>query len=228
MMRRAILLMAAMLAPGSARADSVVTLSGLDATSHSFYFYVGGIARLDGTFDGSGWVARLWADRLTYDYAGGSGTVKASSWGQSGSLGYEYNHDTGQVSGFLGIDARHTALQPEVSSPVAGEKTGARLELDLIQKIAPDLSFSGIGSYLPAIRDYWTRAQVLYATPLGFSIGPEAALQGNTLYQGRRLGLSVTDVTLFRGISLGVSGGYAKYTGFDGGAYGSVSLAATF
>ena len=212
----------------AAKADKAVALSGVDGGAHSFYGYAGGIAALDGNIDQSGPLVRLWADYLTYEFFSGPTKVDADSVGVSVSAGYQYFHSSGVVSGFLGVETRNTVLSPDVSAATKGVRTGARMEVDAIQRLTQDLTADAIGSFLTNTNDYWTRARLLYKAHDSFALGPETIWQGNAVYNAYRIGAAFVGGPIFGSVTVTIDAGYEKNENLSPGGYAGLSVGVTF
>ena len=210
--------------PSVARADKAMALSGVDGGAHSFYGYAGGFAALDGNIDQSGPFIRLWADYLTYEFFSGPTKVDADSVGVSASVGYQYVHSSGAVSGYLGVETRNTILSPDVSAATKGVRTGARMELDASQRLTEDLSADAIGSFLTNTNDYWTRARLLYKVHDAIALGPETVWQGNAVYSAYRIGAAFVGGQFFNSVTVTIDAGYEKNRSLSPGGYAGLSL----
>jgi hypothetical protein len=211
-----------------AAADNFNALTGVDVGGHSTYEYVGGIAALAGPLSQSGPLVRLWSDHLTYSFLSGTTKVNANSWGESGSLGYQFVYATGLIAGYAGIDHSDTTMPSTIMSREKGSNTNARLEADWFQQLPHNLRTDEIGSLVTGTVDYWTRARLLYQTAFcGIAVGPETIWQGNPDYNAHRFGLAA-DAPVGSIVKATVDFGYEKISRVNSSGYGGVSLSVSF
>ncbi|MFI4939799.1 MAG: cellulose biosynthesis protein BcsS [Burkholderiales bacterium] len=212
----------------SASAESGIALTGADESQHSSYEYVGGIISLEYPFAENGPLAKIWVDKLRYDYMQSNTKVQANATGLQVAAGYQWLRPTGFTSVYLGVASRNTQLPAGVTSSQLGTLTGAVAELDFTELLTSQTRFESILSYTDSSRDYWGRARFMSTTTGTWRWGPEIVSQGNPDYSAYRLGIAVTGIKIGEKAYLEGSTGYANTHQIGGGAYAGIALMITF
>lgn len=210
---------------GAALADAnpILVLGGTDISPVSTYTSLGVIASLSGNLNASGPIARIWGDRLTYDFNNNGMRIGAVSWGHSLSLGYEFKDRSGFESVYGGVDSRTTNLSPLVASTTEGSHTGARFELDAFRDLSSEIHANIIGSYATSDDEYWTRAELLTGAAGKAQFGPAIVVQGNPDYHGFRSGLALENLRFTAHLGAALTMGYQNMNG-GSGIYTGLSL----
>ncbi len=219
---------AALIPATAARADSTLALAGADGSKSASYGYLGAITRLGGGMDQSGWLLKAWADTMRYEYVSQGATVKADANGGQVALGYQWLRGGGYTTLYFGATTRDTSRSVNVLPARAGRQSGAVIELNFSQKLEGHTRLDAIMQYASKSRDHWSRARWARQSAQGFAWGPEVVVQGNPDYSAWRLGGFVGDVPLGANARIESNFGYAKNHALRGGAYGGISIVASF
>lgn len=212
----------------SAHADTGMVLAGADGSSHASYGYVGAVTRLGGDLGQTGLLLKAWADTMRYEYVSAGVPIKARAEGGQLALGYQWLRSDGYATIYLGAATRNTRLPPAIISPRAGRQSGAVAEVDFSQQLSAESRLDAIVSYTEKTRDHWSRARWVRQSGQSMAWGPEVVSQGNSDYSAWRLGAFAGNIALGSNLRLEANAGYAKTRALKGGAYGGLSVVASF
>ena len=211
----------------AAQADPTPTIvvAGTDISPTSSYTSLGIITSIHkGDLTASGLVLRAWGDRLTYTFQSNGTRFGAVSWGESLSVGYQWNDPKGYETIYAGAQTRTTNLAPAIATLVNGTRTGSRFELDAARDLSKTLHANGIHSFDTQLHERWTRLELLGGAPTGTWIGGLVTLQGNPLYRGVREGVTVSHVKLGRKLGAEFAAGAQTING-NSSMFSSATLA---
>ena len=208
-------------------ADSLV-LAGGSASPNSVYGYLGALLPVGTDLGQPGFVARLWASGLRFDYDSASvGEVRGRGPEFEAALGHLWAFGDNRLTFYAGVKYRHIHLQPkDPDSDAERRHWGVSTQLDLYQRFSQSWGLSAIAGYTALVHDYWIRARPTFnAGPVTW--GPEAIFAGGDEYTDNRYGLFVDRIPL-GALQLGISGGVEREHGRGTDPYGAISLAIVF
>lgn len=211
--------------------STMIVAAGQAGGQRATYATTGVIAALPGSSLGRGWVARVFADEITYRYKGaGSTDIDATALGGHATVGYQYSFNEGWIGAYAGVGYHHTHLSPgDPGSHAAGGKTSGHFQLEGERNLSPDFKLNanaaGDASSNPG---YWGRLRALQRISGNIYAGPEGVLQGDRDYKAWQAGVAVVGVPLTDKASIGVDGGVRKTDSQSLSGYGGLELGSVF
>ncbi len=196
-------------------AAKAIFLAGANAnTDADLYGYVGAVLPMGTTLDKEGFLLRLWADGVSYDYsttlAARKRSIDGNGFGLEAEIGYQWLGDVSRISVYLGPRYRYTDLDPEdPTNDADNENLGIKGQLELLASMSKQFELSAMGSYVLGLDDYWMRLRPRYLWDDRLAIGPEIAFAGGEKYDKQQLGLFASGYRLGEG-SLGVKLGVER------------------
>ncbi len=219
------------LASEDAFGDQNLAIAGAEVSGHhSAYGLLGAITPLPGSTLGNGFVARLIASGLTYQYEGAPGDVDGTAFGGEASIGYQGSDAGGWWGIYAGPGYRYTHLSPDDrTSDARGSNYTLNLQAEVERNVTQNVKTNLTGSYAAFGNNaYWTRARLLERVSGSIFVGPEAGLQGDDDYRAWQLGAAVTGIEVNSRASLGVKAGVRKAENFSASPYGGLELGVKF
>ncbi|MEQ1662363.1 MAG: cellulose biosynthesis protein BcsS [Thiobacillus sp.] len=213
-MKQSIIVLATVLAAGSAQAGSTAIFVGIGGADDTMFSYLGGVHALGGDIDKTGVLLRGMVGYGEYDYdttAVAGGSVEGEQVNAELAVGYQWVMPGSRVSLYAGVDYQEHDLSPnDVFNSVNGDETGGLIQAEL-ETTSGAWHGSLIGKYSSAYDSYWARGRVGYAMG-GATFGPEVAVGGNEEYDETRYGAFVNfDLSSATAVSL--SAGYREAEG---------------
>jgi Cellulose biosynthesis protein BcsS len=211
--------------------ESLFVAAGQIGGQRNSYGTVGVVTPLPGSKLGNGWVARVFADEVTYSYDGaGNRTIDGTALGGSASVGYMGSNEHGWYGVYAGPGYRHLDLSPDDrSNDGRGHNVFARVQAEGEQIVTEDFKVNGLaGTDLGSDNRYWARVRPLARAKGDIYVGPEAAVFGDEKNHAYQVGAAVVGIHLNDKTQIGVNGGYRKGEGQPSSAYGGVELGSAF
>lgn len=213
------------------RADDNDTLivGGVEMSEdNASYALIGAITPLPGSTFGNGYVARIFASRLTYSYKA-TRRIEAESYGSELSVGFQNSGEHGWWGIYAGPGYRYTDLSPnDPSSEANGSLATVKLQAEGERYLSQDIKANINTSFEAfATNGYWTRARLLWRYQGDIFIGPEAIYQGDDDYDAWSAGAGIFGIPVFDTTNLGFKAGVHRTDGFDLAPYGGIEFGFT-
>ncbi|MES2887716.1 MAG: cellulose biosynthesis protein BcsS [Pseudomonadota bacterium] len=207
-------------------------IAGSQGSSDTHYSYVGTLVPMWGGTLGQGWFRKTVASWLTYRFdtvqAGQNVTVRAQAPGIEGGLGYAWNAPGRAADVSLSIGARHTRLDPDVST--AGTR-GTELTLTPQGFIRQDLNrwldADVLASYSFGTEGRFARGRLGTRVVPNWRIGVEGVQVAGPDYRSLQRGVFAS-TSLSNGMSLDLNAGQARARDGKTAAYVGVALSKTY
>lgn len=215
--------------PAAAEEKTALFLAGYTgASDDTGYGYVGSVFGLGTTLDRNGFLLRLWADGVFYDYESAGTTFDGDGYGFEAALGYHRFFGSSRITGYVGPDYRHVDIDPEdPDSDTDGDDVGAKLQGEASLAFTDDGGVDAIAAYSVGLDEYFLRLRPYFRLDSGLSIGPEAVALGGLKYDRQQYGVYLAGINL-GAASLGIKGGVDIDRDNDASPYYGVSLAYRF
>ncbi len=213
--------------------DTQVVAAGQVGGQRNSYGTVGVITPLPGTNShlGNGWVARVFADEVTYQYKGSVGRkVDATGYGGSASVGYMGSDDSGWYGVYAGPAFKHVHESPlDPGSDARGNTVSARVQAEGEKNLTKDVKVNALaGTDISSNTGYWARVRPLARVSGDIYAGPEVSVMGDQDYHAYQAGVAVVGVHLTDKTQVGVNGGYRKTEHQPSSGYGGLELGSRF
>lgn len=211
-------------------ADNMFIAAGSIGGERSDYGTVGVAAPLPGYQLGRGWVARAFAEVLTYRYKTGAQTIDATAEGVATTVGYQHSFSEGWWGLYAGPSYRYTDLSPnDPASKTRGSDVAFRLQAEGERNVAARCKFGFNGSYDAFnTHAYWARGRGLYKLSGTLYTGPELAVQGDDDYKAWQAGWVLTGIQFSPSSGLGISAGMRKNQDYSASPYVGLEFGALF
>lgn len=217
--------------------DFMTVYTGYEWVEDSNFYYVGGVAALNGDLSRPGFLVQGFGGFGDYEYlnsAAPGGTVDGDLTQASGLLGYQVFAGTVKLAAFAGVDWQDNRLSPnDPSNPVRGSETDFIATANM-ETVGPKRLYLKLyGGYSIVNQTYWAKSRIAYkiGESRRLKIGPEGALYGNENFNNQQIGAFVT-VPLGRKLDVTFAGGYNFVTndefvdqignGFTSGEFGGI------
>ena len=195
------------------------------------YGTVGVITPLPGSHLGDGWVARVFADEVTYQYKGAANReVDATGLGGAASVGYMGSDDSGWYGVYAGPAYKHVHESPsDPTSDARGGTISARFQAEGEKNLTKDVKINALaGTDISSNTGYWARVRPLVRVSGDIYAGPEASFSGDQDYNAYQVGVAVVGVHLTDKTQVGVDGGFRKTEKQASSGYGGLELGSRF
>ena len=215
--------------PAAAEEETSLFLAGYSGSSDDTgYGYVGGVFGLGTTLDRSGFLLRLWADGVFFDYESAGKTFDGDGYGFEAELGYQQFFGNSRITGYVGPNYRHIDIDPEdPDNDSEGDDVGAKLQGEASLAFTDDAGVDAIAAYSVGLDEYFFRLRPYFRLNSGLSVGPEAVALGGDKYDIEQYGVYLSGIKL-GAASLGIKGGVDIDRDGDAEPYYGVSLAYFF
>jgi hypothetical protein len=226
--------MAGVAAPAMAADPGFEVNAGFTGQADSIYGYAGVVAALNGSIKRDGALVRLGAGIGQYTYDSAPGIRRTIGHQRADAMmGYQVFLGTVRLTAYAGVDLQnHDNNDP--ASEIRGTTVGGKGQLEVFAPMGDRFYGIAVGNLSTIYTSYYAFAKVGYIVVDRLSVGPEAAIHGNTRYDhgsaGAFVGYDFTQTT-----TLSVSGGYqwdlrtpAPGLNKSEGVYGSVHLTLKF
>ncbi len=221
------MVVAVVLAAGTqvAAARDFVALTGLEAGSQGdSYVFAGAITPLGGANLGQGWQARLWLDRLQYDYKANDSNITARAPGVQLAAGFKASSAVDSWGAYAGISQRNTHLSPD--QPAAdnrGSQTGVVVLVEAGQTWHDGWRSDQNASYEFAANGYWLRFKGSREMDQ-LRHGVAWVISGGSDYHTDKLGYTLDGLPLTPDLRMNLGVGASKTRGLDTGVYLTAEL----
>lgn len=218
-------------APAQKNDEWLFVGAGQVGGQNNSYGTVGVVAPLPGSQLGNGWVARVFADEVSYRFRGSRNQkVDAQGYGGSATVGYMVSDDKGWAGLYAGPAYRFVDLKPnDPTSKASGATVSARIQAEGERFVAQDTKMNVLGGTdISDNTGYWARGRVLQRVEGDIFIGPEGFVMGDQDYRAYQVGVAVVGMHLTDKTQIGINGGYRKTEDQDGAAYGGLELGSRF
>ena len=166
---------------------------GADVNANSWSAYSGTTTALSGFLETDGWRLRIGDGYGTYSYESDGSTIRGHVGFGELLLGYQHQLGSLTLKGFVGAAAEAHTLSPfDTETTVVGTDYGVKTALESWWEITPevwtslDLSWSSVHG-----GTYAAHARAGYRIEPELSLGMEASANGNSEYDGGRVGALV-------------------------------------
>lgn len=211
--------------------DTQVIAAGQVGGERNSYGTVGVVHALPGSKLGDGWVARVFADEVTYKYNGtGNRSVDATGFGGSASVGYMGSGPQGWYGVYAGPAYKHVHESPvDPNSDARGGTISARVQAEGDLNTSQDTKINALaGTDISSNTGYWARVRPMVRVAGDIYAGPEGAVMGDQDYHAYQAGVAVVGIHLTDKTQVGINGGYRKTKDQAGTGYGGVELGSRF
>lgn len=218
-------------APVTQTPESLIVAAGQIGGQGNSYATVGVVTPLEGSQLGHGWVARVFADEVRYEYKGaGNRVIDATGLGGSAGIGYMDSDDSGWLGLYAGPAYRHVRVSPnDPTGNARGGTFSARLQVEGEKNLTPDVKVAALaGTDISSNTGYWARVRPLARVNGDIYAGPEVSVMGDQDYSAYQVGVAVVGIHLTDKTQVGVNGGFRKTEDQPSSGYGGVELGSRF
>jgi len=211
--------------------ENLLVAAGQLGGQNNSYGTVGVITPLAGSKLGKGWVARVFADEVTYQFNGaGNREIDALGLGGSASVGYMDSDDSGWYGVYAGPAYRYVRLSPnDPASKAKGGTVSARIQAEGEKNITQSMKINALaGTDVSSNTGYWARVRPLAKVEGDIYAGPEVSFMGDQDYKAYQVGLALVGIHLTDKTQVGINGGYRKTQDQPSSGYGGVELGSRF
>ena len=204
-----------------AAASDWVFLGGLEVDGQGSYAYAGGITPIGASNLGQGYQARIWLDRLQYEYKANGEQVTAVAPGAQLAVGFKNQLTNGAWAVYGGIGQRNTQLSPDQpGADNRGVRTGVALLAETYQLWSGGWRSDQAISYEFSPGSYWLRikggkeagfADLRHSLAVIVNDGPE--------YHSNKVGYTLEGLRLGKGLNMNTGIGIGKSRDRDVAAY---------
>lgn len=206
-----------------------LALFGASVSPNSTYGYAGALFPIKTSLGEPGFLLRLWASGIQFDYDAGTpvGEVRARGPEFETALGHLWVFGNTSLAFYGSLKYRSIRLNPDdPSSDTARQHFGLGVQAELTQRFTPAWGYSLIAGYTALVKNYWTRLRP-YRNVGQLSLGPELIFSGGDEYVDNRCGAFLDGIPLGP-LRLGISGGVERERGKGNDPYGALSLSFLF
>lgn len=211
--------------------ENLFVAAGQVGGQQNSYGTVGVVTPLEGSKLGNGWVARVFADEVTYQYKGSTNrTIDATGLGGSAAVGYMGSDNTGWYGIYAGPAYKHVQVSPnDPNSNAKGGTVSARVQVEGEKNIAPSVKVNALaGADISSNTGYWARVRPLAKVEGDIYAGPEVSVMGDQDYNAYQVGVAVVGIHITDKTQVGINGGYRKTEDQASSGYGGLELGSRF